>query len=52
MAIEPFPVGAAKARGAAIVDIEDPPTAAGPELDRQVEAAAGHGRGAAMALHQ
>ena len=52
MAIKPFPVGAAKARRAAVVDIQHPPTAAGPELDRQVEAAAGHGRGAAMALHQ
>ena len=52
MAIEPFPVGAAKARGAAVVDIQHPPAAAGPELDRQIEAAAGHGRGAAMALHQ
>ncbi len=52
LAIQPLAVGAAEAGGAAVVHVHHPPAAGGPELDAQAQAAAGHARGPAVALHQ
>jgi len=51
-AVQPFPVGPAKTGGSAVVHVHHAPTAAGPVLNRQAEATAGHGCRAAVAFHQ
>ena len=52
LAIEALAVGPAKAGGAAVIHIDHSPAAAGPKLNGQAQAGAGHARGAAVALHQ
>ena len=52
LTIEPLAVGAAETGGTAVIDIHHPPTAAGPELNRQVQPGASHAGGSAMGLHQ